>query len=616
MDTIFFTSKEDIRARMLRNALDFWGTANVNDLDPFVKLLVEALSSEIFNVSNDVKNLENRILNKLSRILASDHLTSALPAHAILMAQPVEAAETLSTTSHFFYRKPGAVDAAEKSEAFDMFFTPVGNIPMFNAGIRYIFSGRQLYAVDDNMNRTTVATAAPGYSPEQNTLWIGIESNPQLNSLQNAALFFEWPGYTANEEFYNLLSVMKCQLQGQEVELMPGLYYLDDYASPGKPVFYERNTMNQITRDIKDYYNNRFISLIDERLGNFSRHQETLPAELLPIFNVGDVNRIPPCIWLKFTFPAAISLQVIDELQITMNCLPVMNRRLYEQKHRLRNISSIIPVKPGPREHFLSVKALYDDRQVTYQETPYGEADNTPEGSYTIRNGGAERFDTRNARQTIEYLFELLRDEKAAFAAYGNDFLNSTIKRMEQSLALIEKKAQQSHHMAELINYLMVKPYEKSTMMYLQYWTTLADEANHIRRGSRLQQFEMIKFKPDSVRLLSSTVGGRNSLGATERIQAYKYGLITKDRIVTEADLISFCHYELGAKITGVRIAKGVNMSGNPKEGLQKTTDVYLKPSYDYRLSAEEWDTLLTLLHSKLKSRSMGNVNYRLFIES
>ena len=45
---------------MLRNAMDYWGTTNINDIDPMVKLLIEALSTELFSVSNDVKNLENR----------------------------------------------------------------------------------------------------------------------------------------------------------------------------------------------------------------------------------------------------------------------------------------------------------------------------------------------------------------------------------------------------------------------------------------------------------------------------------------------------------------------------------------------------------------------------
>jgi len=166
----------------------------------------------------------------------------------------------------------------------------------------------------------------------------------------------------------------------------------------------------------------------------------------------------------------------------------------------------------------------------------------------------------------------------------------------------------------ELINYLIVKPQSKANMMYLQYWTTLADDANNIRRGSKLQQFESVKIKADSLRLVTTTVGGRSSLGASERIQAYKYGLTTKDRIVTRADLSSFCYYELGNKVEEVKISTGVSISSNPKEGLKKTTDIYIKPTKNAGLSVDEWDTLLALLQSKLESRSIINSTYRLFI--
>jgi len=166
MSAILFNSKEDIKNRMLRNALDFWGTSNLNDIDPFVKLLIEALSAELFNVSNDIKNLENRVLNKVSRILASDYLTSALPAHAILKGVPVEGTETLSTSNHFFYRKPGGTDAGKNNgETADIFFTPVGMSPLYNAGIRYIFSGRHIYEYDELAHRTKIVNALHDFTP-------------------------------------------------------------------------------------------------------------------------------------------------------------------------------------------------------------------------------------------------------------------------------------------------------------------------------------------------------------------------------------------------------------------------------------------------------------------
>jgi len=64
----------------------------------------------------------------------------------------------------------------------------------------------------------------------------------------------------------------------------------------------------------------------------------------------------------------------------------------------------------------------------------------------------------------------------------------------------------------------------------------------------------------------------------------------------------------------GIRVGKGVSISSNPKEGFIKTTDIYVTPA-DNELSAQEWNTLLDLLKSKLQSRSVMDVNYRVFTE-
>ncbi|MET4080723.1 hypothetical protein ABIB40_000667 [Pedobacter sp. UYP30] len=613
--TILFNSKEEIRNRMLKNALDFWGSTNVNDLDPFVKIIVEALSTEIFNVSNDVKNLENRVLNKISRILASDYLTNSLPAHAILTGKPHESTENLKTINHFFYRKAKAKNAKEKDgktdDAFDVYFTPVGEAKLFNADIRYFFYDNQLIEYDKSGHKMPVANAISANSKRE--AFIGIQCHGDLTDLRDLSLFFEWPGYTNNEDFYKLLAVLKCHAGEDELEIATGLGYQENRKAKKRPVFYEQNVINRITDDIKNFYDNRFISLTDERLKDIGNYAD-LPASFKEHFAAEDLKAIKPCFWLKLTFPTTITSQTIAELDISLNCFPVLNRKLFENKLRLKDINNIVPVRPPDNEYFLSVNDLRDDLNIVYNEVIYSESNKSYEGSYSIRNGGAERFDQRNARQLIEYLFELIRDEKAAFSTYGSDFLNSILTSMEQNLALVEKRTANTLLSNELLNYIIVKPEDKATMLYVKYWTTLAADANHIRKGSKLQQFENVKLQPESLRLLSTTLGGRNTLNASERIQAYKYGLTTKDRIVTQADLTSFCFYELGGKIQDVKVQKGVAISNNPKEGLKKTIDIYFKPSAGMALSTTEWDTLLDLLRSKLEHRSIMNSNYRLFL--
>jgi hypothetical protein len=116
------------------------------------------------------------------------------------------------------------------------------------------------------MRKSTIAIALSRLNNEPNSLWIGIDSVPELVNMQNVGLFFEWSDYAANDDFYKLLSVIKCYLNDNEIDTTPGIIYQEDKNADNRPVFYEQDVANLINRDIKEFYDNRFVSLTDEKL--------------------------------------------------------------------------------------------------------------------------------------------------------------------------------------------------------------------------------------------------------------------------------------------------------------------------------------------------------------
>jgi len=77
-------TKEAIKARMLQNAANLWEVKNPLALDPFVRLLVEAFSTEVFRAANESQNIEGRILDKIARLLTPTLHTMPHAAHAIM----------------------------------------------------------------------------------------------------------------------------------------------------------------------------------------------------------------------------------------------------------------------------------------------------------------------------------------------------------------------------------------------------------------------------------------------------------------------------------------------------------------------------------------------------
>jgi hypothetical protein len=151
--------------------------------------------------------------------------------------------------------------------------------------------------------------------------------------------------------------------------------------------------------------------------------------------------------------------------------------------------------------------------------------------------------------------------------------------------------------------------------MFVDYWTTLAEGGNNIRSGSRFQPFKSSKIKSGSAFFITSSTGGKNRLKPEERINAFRYGLITRNRIVTKDDIRNFCRYELGNRVQQVEIGKGVQMSAHPRQGFSKTIDVILTPSPQHKLDEQEWQSLCDLLLSKLKNRSGMSNNYRVLLK-
>lgn len=614
MKPVFYSSKDEIRNRILKNAEDFWNVKDSHDFDPLVKLIIEALSNELFNVSNDVKNLENRIFDKISRILAPDHLTSSLPAHAIIHARPVEKEDFLSPYNQFAFKKNIQLENA-KTKKTDVFFSPLHTAKVLNAEIKYIATGNTLFNVEQ-LSKYAVLNTLPGFSIEKNTLYIGFSGINNWMDFNKLNLFFDWKNYSVPKNTYDLLSLGKWFYKDNELTAYTERFMDEPLTGSVQAPFYHKQLLNLIKADVLQFYSNKFITLGDINDFNIDERKE-MPLVFESIFQKAGLNQIDESIkWLKVVFPAAIKQEMLNELHIYINAFPVVNKRLVQIKHRLKTMNNIIPIKTEEMDQMLAVEYLKDNKGKSYNEIPYTNENEKGDGSFSIRYGGTERFDTRNAKELIDYLFELLRDEKAAFSAYGPDFLSTMLKNLEQNIALIEQKSRSTlKDIKELPSYIVLKPIDDADILFLDIWVTQAEEANHINAGSRLVVYDNSKVNAESIFLLSQTKGGRSRLNATNRVQAYKYGLTTADRIITKADVINFCRYELGHKLKGITLAKGVILDNKPGSGFIKTTDVLIEPAENLKLNAQDWEELLSLTLAKLNLRSTMNIHYRILLK-
>lgn len=577
----YHSSKEQIRDRLLRRAADFWGLPSAAELDPLVQLLIEGLSSELYNLAADMQHTESRLLEKLAGLLTPDLMTMPQPAHALLQARPVEAAETLESSAAFLQGTRKGVSGG------DTWFTPARPTTVYDAGIVFTAFGNKVFGTDSRSGARTVRLKGKPLAPY--TLWIGLELPADTSELPPLSFYFQARNETTG---YAQLPYTRWALQGRPLEMRqgwPAAAAEGDWLDAFDP-------LEVRTRDIEGYYRPRFLSCGGCPLEGLS--PLPYPPEWKGVFADAELATLKdPLWWIEVKNPGE------PDWDIHLNTFPVINRQLHRVQHRFKGVGHIIPIRPEPGSLFLGVHQLTDSHGRAYQPVPLRPEGAQP-GSYTVRGGGPERFDQRSAREIIDYLFELLRDESAAFSSYGFDFLTQTLKSLQQSLTLVEQKARQTlSELTEGTRYVVVKPIDPHDTMHLGYWTTQGLMPHQLQPGAVLSQAEGSRLKNSSIRLITRPVGARPAPGATERLQAFKYSLMTRDRIVTEEDIRLFVRYELGERFRSVDIRKGVMVSPHPKEGLRKTIDVAI----DASLSVEECDDLA----EKLRVRSGPRQWYR-----
>jgi hypothetical protein len=610
-------SKEAIKIRMLRVALNYWETKNTDELDPVVKLLMEALSAELYDVVNDIKNAEGRILEKMAHLLAPDLLTASSPAHAVMQALPAEPFETLTDDDQFYFEKKIASKADGPLDTnVDVYFTVVNKVKIFNARLLSLFSGTNLYSFDDAANKLLVGTGQKTSQSNECCLWIGLNVHTRITHLNGMSFFFDLKNIdpAVADYFYQFLPYTKWYINDREIRISAGLFNNENRSELNNQVsMTNTDLMDSTKQNINNYYNKKFVTIVEEKFELTDDLPKNYPDAFTKSLSPAVLQKLTEkAVWIKVVFPTNLQQELMNEVIVKVNAFPVMNCKRNELRYRLRNGRNIIPIPNIQNERFLAVKSFTDGRS-QYKAISFRKSGDEEVGTYTLRTGGLERFDNRNGREMIQYLLELLRSESAAFSAFGHDFIASTLKEMNQFISLMEQKTNTNISDAtEIPNYIIAKPSENQEMMFIDYWTTNTHLGNNIRSGARLQQSNGVAVQGDSLMLITSSMGGKDKLKSEEKLYAFKYGLLTRDRIVTVEDIRSFCFYELGNRISNVSVKKGFVISNNPKEGVKRTIDVVLTPAQQKITNTEEWDQQCDQLKSKLQTRSGMTYNYRI----
>lgn len=612
-------SKEKISNRMIKNASRLWGfqdTQAESSFDPVVGLILGALSSELSKISSDINSVEARILEKLVDLLTPGPITGPSPAHTILRAKSTDPALYINPIYQFYINKRVIIPGEHSTDDKPVFFTPTGNFKIFDGQLKYLVSGSKIFEFHEELEKEIIALGRNS-NAKTSELWFGLELNNDIESLHDLSICFDLRNEVYSESFYDSLAKGKWTINSQIVNFSQGLSKSKEELNNLESLLQtELDVTTKILKHINRYYHRRFQTLTNKDFLPKPLKDNGVPDEFYEIFSLEEVKSLNKnLVWVKVEFPQILPSTIVDDLFCSINCFPAFNRHLEEFTQTSRDFINIIPLLTD--EVFFDIKRISSNNGIQFEKKSFSGINQVDEGTFIVRDGGVGRFDSRNAAEIVSYLLELLRDESAAFSIIGSDMISSELKELNQTITRLEHRLTESNVIKKDIPYLLLKASSEDDTLFIQFWTTNGEFANKIKAGEKLFVYDGSGIWPDSIMLVTPSVGGRESMDTEERINAYRKAVLSHGRIVTKEDIKALCFEHFGKNLESVEIKKGMQTGKSTDTGFLQTLDIFVnlsKPSEEF--NKEELEFLRTDFLIKLEEQSSNILPYRCFINN
>ena len=616
MTSNLLAQKNEIKKRLIEQAGRLWGYTNLDDVDPLVRLLLDAFAYEVSKVGQVINLSNNKILEQLTSLLVPNDAMLAIPAHGVMVALPLGDNIQLTTNNQFYY--PNGLKATSKGKIQgDIFFSPIQDTSLFDGHVAYTIHRDTLKSFDEFGNYNYEFKTQPKHELIDGEVWLGIQINDFDQNLTGLRLYFDIEDQDEINDILSFNSLIQASVyqassnSNTEVKTQ----HLPDYADKN---LFTRTESDRIVESIIDSYKNRFLDFIDEeeKVTISAEAACKLPAELQDSFYPSDVEELPNnLIWVKLKFPPIFTRSILEKTKFITNCIVVANIKRNEYRHNFSRSGRVLPIGMEAGEYFLSVESLEDNKGNAY--VPFTDNDKliSKEGTYKLYYGNLGGSNREQGLLTLERLIYNIREEGDSFSSLGIDTIATELTDIYERLDQIEKKIERKRKGNDLRenHYVLANPPEDSHSAVMFYWTVNAEFANFIPEGTELQQYRNTNLiKPGGLRLLTRTIGGRKMVQEQAMTHYLRHVTLSKERLISTSDIRFFVLQELHHLIDEVNISDGVDIAKDPKKGLVRCTDITLYPKPEVKLNEQEWQILIQGLSNQISRKAMPSMYHRI----
>ncbi len=619
-----FEDREVIRERMYRKADEIFeqysnrSLSRLGGVDPLVHMLIGACASEFEKVWHSINDSWSRMLSELAKLFSPEVTAGALPAHGVIHATPKEPSYLTSPTRDLIVYNAG--------DGSKVYFTPTSNFELIGSEVKFIACDNSISGIEF----MPIPKAIPLIRSKNrqklpiNVLWIGLDWPKELFGKKSLQLYFDWPDEIIARYSKELLSNSIWKTSDGTV-LNSSCGFGDSLQSSSSIIENELSFARKLENQANSFYESRFVRLFSADSFD-SKFLNSYPAEFNATFHEDELAKelSQPLLWLKVEFPTPIlanertkSNAPLRGVKCLVNCFPVLNRKLESTIFRLTRTVNLFNLPVGGS--FLGIdQVVSSNLKKKYKEKPFAGLSKTKFDSkeevrpYTIRKLGVNRIDQRDAFEMLGNLMNIIREDIFLFEAVGKEGVSEEIRTIRRVLNDLDRRLEflklSDEASVKQRTFIMFPPGKKEDVI-VKYWWTDGYKGNKIGPSDILSLGQNTPWDLGSLKFISVTQNGRPPLNDEQKIFELRSNIISRDRIVSRADMKLYCYRVLMNDLKKVEIRKGSTISSDPNEGLIKTLDIHL----ELKESVDNHDFWTQKLASELNEKSTCLVPIRVF---
>lgn len=580
-----------IKERILKQAMEFWGVSDIRDMDPVIDLLLEVFAHESNKLHQEIDQSDSRILHRLSRILIGNKWSLPKPAHALMTITPNhgECCE-LDAEDHFYAEK----NIFGKGD-IQVFITPLFSYKLVDAKVKAIAYNDSIRHSTDSFS-TPIRFLGPKNRIADYCVWVGLDVSKEVLQNMDSVMFCIKPSDMGLLPFMNMAFFYDCT--GNRLNAKTGLHVEDPYSNA------------HYFDEIRDFYSDLYFNVsIKDASKEKHTYREMFPGYVADCEVPDDSENL---FWVKIVFPEIFTKESLENLEVYLNTFPVVNRQIVYKQHNFRSTGRIIPLKCPSRTQFLNIRSFQDNKGREYVNR-LNQYEENPTGIFSLYFGDLERFDSDSARSLISKVLQLMKEDGSAFASMNPDALSTQLKELFNKINDIEKGLEATLKGDNKIKaFVLSVPQKDATNAEIKYWVTSGSLANGFNERTLIQQFNIEKYDASGIMLRTCMQGGTTHDSEQELINSLRYGLLSRERIISKEDIKSYLLHKLGKHVESVEVGNGVTISPDSKKGLIRVTEVKIKFGQFDKDEIPNLEELAHYLEKDLTERSVCNSNYKI----